>query len=211
MPGIPVDGVITEPVKEIAGVPELGLGLTIALVIAPVDEVLPWPLNVTAPVSIEVSKGSDDEPPPVVRVARMLGTELVDPIDELVLETPGDKGVGIVSVLVNEPESVGCGMVILPLKVDMTSETEVLFDIPDDIEPVLIVDKGCEAEPGPVIVPSLVMLTDGGEVALVKFVTGYGPEVRVWLGVTDVPVPDPELVPEVGPLDAGSKLVFVDT
>ncbi|KAI0447164.1 hypothetical protein F4803DRAFT_558860 [Xylaria telfairii] len=175
--GIPVNGVTTEPVKEITGVPELGLGLMTELATAPIDVVLSWPLNVTAPVTIEVSIGPEDEPPPVVRVAKSLGPELVGPADELLLEMPDGKGVGSVSVPVNEPESVSC---------------------------VLIVDKGCEGEPGPVNVPPLVMLTDGREVGLVKFVAGYGPEVKK---VTGEPVSDPELVSKADPLDIESKLV----
>ncbi|RYC61850.1 hypothetical protein CHU98_g4347 [Xylaria longipes] len=209
VPGMPVDGVTAEPDKEISGVPELGLGLMIELVPAPSDEVLSWPLTVTAPVFIEVSVDPENGAPPVVRVARILETELEAPADDMLLETPDDKGTGLVSEPVSEAENVGCGIVRLPLKV-MTSEIEVLFDIPDDSEPVLVVGKDCGTEPGPVTVPSLVILAGGREVALVKFVREYGPEVKVWLGMTEAPVVTPELVSKGGPLEVECKLVFAD-
>ncbi|KAI1755844.1 hypothetical protein F4782DRAFT_538273 [Xylaria castorea] len=205
VPGRPVDGVTAEPVKEISGVPELGLGLLIELVPIPADEVPSWLLAGTAPVFIDVSVGSEGGPSPVVRVATILETGLVTPGDDILPEMPDDTGIGIVSEPIIELENVGCGMVRLPLKV-MTSGTEVLFGIPDDGDPVLTADKDCETEPGLVFVPSLVMPTDGKEVALVKFVRGYGPEVKVWLGMTEEPLLNPELVSRLTPLEAESKL-----
>ncbi|KAI0862914.1 hypothetical protein F4860DRAFT_522905 [Xylaria cubensis] len=187
VPGRPVDGATAEPVKEISGVPELGLGLLIKLVPTPVDEVPSWLLTVTAPVFIDVNVSSEDEPLPVVRVAVVLETGLVAPADDMLPELPDDNGIGPVSI---EIEIVDCGRVRLPLEVVITSEAE----------PVLIVDKGCETVPG------LVMLTDGKEVALVRFVGGCSPEVKVWLGMAEAPVLNPELLSKIDPLEAGSKL-----
>ncbi|KAI1744500.1 hypothetical protein F4680DRAFT_226496 [Xylaria scruposa] len=209
--GRPVDGVTAEPVKEISGAPELGLGLLIELVPTPADEVPSWLLTVTVPVFIDVSIGPEDGPSPVVRVSITLEIGLVTPADDMLPEMPDDSGIGLVSEPVTGNENVGCGMVRLPLKVVMISEAEVLFDRPDDGEPTLIVDMDCETVFGLVIVSPLVILTDGKEVALVRFVIGCGPEVKVWLGTAEVPVPNPELISKVDPLKVASKLVFADT
>ncbi|KAI0458514.1 hypothetical protein F5B21DRAFT_512021 [Xylaria acuta] len=175
MLGMPVDGVIAEPVKVISGVLELGLGLMIEPGPAPADGVPSWLLAVTAPVFIDASVGSEDGPPPVVRVARILETELVAPTDDMLLEMPDDEGIGPVPEPVIEPENV-----------------------------VLVVDKDCETEPGLVIVPSLVMLTDGGEVVLVKFVGGWGPGLEPCeVGVRPVTGTLPKVTPV---LDDGTDM-----
>ncbi|KAI0185925.1 hypothetical protein EV127DRAFT_191299 [Xylaria flabelliformis] len=109
VPGRPVDGVTAEPVKEISGVPELGLGLLIELVPTPMDEVPSWLLTVTAPVFIDVNVSSEDGPLPVVRIAVILETGLVTPADDMLPEMPDDNGIGLVSEPIIEIEDVGCG------------------------------------------------------------------------------------------------------
>ncbi|TGJ81592.1 hypothetical protein E0Z10_g7184 [Xylaria hypoxylon] len=200
VPGIPVEDVTTEPVKDIIDVAELGLGPTIELVPAPTDEVLPWPLKVSAPVFAEVIIDSEDEASPVVRVAMILLIELVATIDEMLLEIPDDNGIGLASEPVGTG-NVGGGTVRLPLMLVVISADEVLFDKLDENIPVLVIDSICETEPELTVVISLGILVDGKDVALVKFERGYGPEVEVWLGMTEMLVLRPELVPKMDSLE----------
>ncbi|KAI1423909.1 hypothetical protein F5Y12DRAFT_785730 [Xylaria sp. FL1777] len=170
--GIPVEGVTTEPVKEAIGVPGFGLGGMIECGPTPTDEVLPWPLNVSAPVFPEVIRGSEVELSPAVGIVMMLLLiELIPARDEVLLGIPEDNGIGLVS---GPGGGNGVGSVV---------------------------DTISEAEPGLVRVAPLVMLTDGKKVALVEFKRGYGPEVKVSLGITGTLVLTPELVPEIDPPD----------
>lgn len=73
---IPVEGVTTDPVDKIVGVPKLELKPLVKLAPAPADEMLLWALNVAAPVSPEVSIGTEVEFAAAVRVAITLVAEL---------------------------------------------------------------------------------------------------------------------------------------
>ncbi|KAK5626924.1 hypothetical protein RRF57_002639 [Xylaria bambusicola] len=94
--GPPVDGVTTGLVKEGINVPELRLGPVIELFPIPRDEILLWPLNVSAPVFADVSICPDEAVPPVVELAVTLLVGFVLAADE---ELPGiteDSGNGFV-------------------------------------------------------------------------------------------------------------------
>ncbi|KAI0542714.1 hypothetical protein GGR58DRAFT_522792 [Xylaria digitata] len=199
--GMPVEGVTTEPVKEIIDAAELGLGPTIELVPGPTDEVLPSPLIVPTPVLAEVIIDSEDEFAPGIRVATMLLIELVTSTDETLPKIPGDNGIGVVSEPVGTG-NVGGGTVRLPLKLVMLSADEILFDSPDENSPVLVVGSICEPEPKLAVVIPLGMLADEKNVAFVKFESGNGPEPDV-----EIDAPETEVGLTVGTLPEVSSVL----
>ncbi|KAI1351251.1 hypothetical protein F5Y01DRAFT_304751 [Xylaria sp. FL0043] len=121
--GITVEGVTTEPVKEAIDVPKVGLVPTTELVPTPTDEVLPWPLKVSAPVFAEVIRGPEGDVMPAVGDVLTLLIELIPTRDEVLLKIPEDNDIGLVSTSEAEPEM--------------------------DVAPLVIPAGGKEVAPGP--------------------------------------------------------------
>jgi hypothetical protein len=70
----------------------------------PTEEVLPWPLSVSAPVLIEVSIGADDEFAPAVGAVVMLVSEPVAITDETLFDVPDDNGIVAGRLVEREPD-----------------------------------------------------------------------------------------------------------
>ncbi|KAI0403539.1 hypothetical protein F4802DRAFT_598934 [Xylaria palmicola] len=95
-----------------------------------------------------VSIGTEDEFVPGARVAVTLGIEFVPVVNDALPDIPEDDSMRLVSVFVDEIDI--SGMVGLPLKLVVTAETEVLFDMPDENGPLPIADRDwMTAEPVP--------------------------------------------------------------
>ncbi|KAI1164914.1 hypothetical protein F5B18DRAFT_650322 [Nemania serpens] len=102
---MPVEGVTTDPVDKIVDVPKLELKPVAKLVPASTDELLLWALNVAAPVSPEVTIGTEDEFALVVRVVIMLVIEIEEMLPDGKIEACGVKVPPVVGMSL-EPKPV---------------------------------------------------------------------------------------------------------
>lgn len=151
------EGVLLDPSPEAADDRPLVLGMPVEGV--PTDEILLWPLAVSAPVLIEVNIGTEDEFVPVVGAVVMLVSVPVATTDEILLDVPDDNGGGFASELVSETDNVDDGTVRLPLKLVVATEDEVLLGI-------FVEDRDGETKLRLAVVTSLAMLVDGDAVSV---------------------------------------------
>ncbi|KAJ8124004.1 hypothetical protein ONZ43_g177 [Nemania bipapillata] len=143
------DGVLPDASPE--GTEDGLLMLSVPAKGVPTGKVLVWPLNVSAPVPIEVIVGTEDEFAPVVGAVVMLVSEPVATTDETLVGIPDDNEIGFVSELVSGIDIIDVDTVRLPLKLAVASKDETLL------------------VPGPELVAELASL--GVEVWLVFVVT----------------------------------------
>ncbi|KAF2969032.1 hypothetical protein GQX73_g4559 [Xylaria multiplex] len=149
--------------------------------LGPTTELVPGPTDEVLPWPLDVS-------------APVLAEVIIDSEDEFA------PGVRVATMLLIE--LVASIDELLPKIPD--DDNEVLLDSPDENTPVLVVGSICEPEPEAVVVIPLGMLADEKDVALVKFESGYGPEVEL---DNEIDTPAAEVGITVGTLpDVSSSL-----
>ncbi|KAI1278861.1 hypothetical protein F5Y07DRAFT_406540 [Xylaria sp. FL0933] len=214
--GITVEGVTTEPVKEAIDVPEVGLVPTTELVPTPTDEVLPWPLKVSAPVFAEVIRGPEGEVMPAVGDVLSLLIELIPARDEngplLVVDKTSEA----------EPEMVDVAPLVIPaggkevapgppvLSVKLVPPEESGETLPDTETEA----SEAEAEPGVGVLPEVSPVMDdapGVEITVELGVVKGAPVEREPAGDSDPPEAVVTIPPELTPVPDANEAVLLDT